>query len=48
MTMAREFYRIDIILFALLIYAALGFGTDMLVRGLERWALSWRRGFSGT
>jgi sulfonate transport system permease protein len=48
MTMAREFYRIDIILFGLLIYAALGFATDMLVRGLERSALSWRRGFSGT
>ena len=47
-TMAREFYRTDIILFGLAIYAVLGFATDLLVRGIEGSALSWRRGFSGT
>lgn len=48
MTLAREFYRTDIILFGLMIYAALGFATDLLVRSIERHALSWRRGFAGT
>jgi sulfonate transport system permease protein len=48
MTAAREFYRTDIILFGLMIYAALGFATDLLVRTIERSALSWRRGFTGT
>lgn len=39
---AREFLRTDIIVFGLLIYAALGLITDALVRILERRALRWR------
>jgi sulfonate transport system permease protein len=32
----------------LVTYAALGGTTDLLVRMLERWLLSWRRGFEGS
>ena len=46
---ATQFLRNDVILVALLVYAALGLLTDALVRLLERRALAWRRGlFSGT
>ncbi|MFC7342932.1 ABC transporter permease [Saccharopolyspora griseoalba] len=39
---AREFLRTDVIVFGLLVYAALGLLTDALVRLLERRALRWR------
>lgn len=39
---ARDFLRTDIIVVALLCYAALGLITDAIVRALERWALRWR------
>ena len=39
---AREFLRTDIIMVGLLVYALLGLGGDLLVRALERRALSWR------
>ncbi len=39
---AREFLRTDIIMVGLLVYALLGLVGDLLVRALERWALSWR------
>lgn len=42
MQMGREFMRIDIVLAALLIFAAVGKGVDSLVRLLERKLLSWR------
>lgn len=45
---AREFLRTDIMLAGLVVYGALGFGSDALVRLLERSALSWRPNFSGT
>ncbi len=39
---ARDFLRIDIIIFALIVYALLGIGTDAIVRVLERRALRYR------
>jgi sulfonate transport system permease protein len=41
---ATQFLRNDVIMVALLVYAALGLLTDALVRLLERRALAWRRG----
>ena len=42
MTMnAREFLLIDIVLFAVLIYAALGKLADVATRALERRVLAW-------
>jgi sulfonate transport system permease protein len=41
---ATQFLRIDVIMVALSVYAALGLITDALVRLLERKALAWRRG----
>lgn len=45
---AREFMRTDIMLVTLLVYGALGFLSDSIVRLLERSALQWRPSFSGT
>ncbi|RZT16022.1 sulfonate transport system permease protein [Mycobacterium sp. BK558] len=39
---ARDFLRIDIIIFGLIIYALLGIGTDAVVRGLEKRASRYR------
>jgi sulfonate transport system permease protein len=39
---AREFLQTDVVVVGLVVYAALGLGTDALVRGLERRVLSWR------
>jgi sulfonate transport system permease protein len=39
---ARDFLRIDIIIFGLIVYALLGIGTDAVVRALERLALRYR------
>jgi sulfonate transport system permease protein len=39
---ARDFLRIDIIIFGLIVYALLGIGTDAIVRILERRALRYR------
>lgn len=39
---ARDFLRIDIIIFGLIVYALLGIGTDAVVRVLERRALRYR------
>jgi len=47
-TNAREFQRTDIQLVALFVYGTLGFGSDCLVRLLERSALQWRSSFTGT
>jgi sulfonate transport system permease protein len=47
MTNAREFLRTDIIVVGLLVYSLLGLGTDLLVRAIERGALSWRAVFAG-
>jgi sulfonate transport system permease protein len=47
MTNAREFLRTDIIVVGLLVYSLLGLGTDLLVRAVERGALSWRAVFAG-
>ena len=44
---ATQFLRNDVILVALLVYAALGLLTDALVRLLERKALAWHRGLPG-
>ena len=42
MANAEDFYRTDVIVVGLLTYAALGLGTDLLVRTAERRALAWR------
>jgi sulfonate transport system permease protein len=39
---ARDFLRIDIIIFGLVVYALLGIATDALVRAFERRALRYR------
>ena len=39
---ARDFLRIDIIIFGLIVYALLGIGTDAIVRALELRALRYR------
>ncbi len=39
---ARDFLRIDIIIFGLVVYALLGIGTDAIVRAFERRALRYR------
>jgi sulfonate transport system permease protein len=39
---ARDFLRIDIIIFGLIVYALLGIGTDAIVRALEKRAMRYR------
>lgn len=39
---AREFFRTDVIMVALMVYSLLGLVTDGIVRVLERRALAWR------
>ncbi|MGL5445432.1 MAG: ABC transporter permease, partial [[Mycobacterium] stephanolepidis] len=39
---ARDFLRIDVIIFGLVVYALLGIVTDAIVRVLERRALRYR------
>jgi sulfonate transport system permease protein len=41
---ATQFMRTDTVFVVLVVYALLGLGTDLLVRTVERRALSWRRG----
>jgi sulfonate transport system permease protein len=48
MTRAREFMQTDVIVVALVVYAALGLLSDLAVRALERSALAWRPTFAGT
>jgi sulfonate transport system permease protein len=43
---AREFYRTDIVVMGLVVYALLGLATDALVRLLEGKALAWRQSFT--
>lgn len=40
---ARDFLRIDIIIFGLIVYALLGIITDAIVRSFERRALRYRQ-----
>jgi len=42
-TLARNYAQTDVMLVGLVVYALLGFGSDALVRQLERSLLSWRR-----
>lgn len=42
-TLARAYAQTDVMLVGLVVYALLGFGSDALVRQLERRLLSWRR-----
>lgn len=42
-TLARDYAQTDVMLVGLVVYAILGFGSDTLVRMLERHALRWRR-----
>lgn len=42
-TLARNYAQTDVMLVGLVVYALLGFGSDALVRLLERRLLSWRR-----
>jgi sulfonate transport system permease protein len=42
-TLARNYAQTDVMLVGLVVYAILGFGSDALVRLVERRALRWRR-----
>jgi sulfonate transport system permease protein len=42
-TLARNYAQTDVMLVGLVVYAVLGFGSDALVRLVERRALRWRR-----
>lgn len=42
-TLARNYAQTDVMLVGLVVYALLGFGSDALVRQLERRLLGWRR-----
>lgn len=42
-TLARNYAQTDVMLVGLVVYAILGFGSDALVRQIERRALRWRR-----
>ncbi|PZU09803.1 ABC transporter permease [Sphingomonas sp.] len=42
-TLARAYAQTDVMLVGLVVYALLGFGSDALVRQLERRLLGWRR-----
>jgi sulfonate transport system permease protein len=45
---AQEFFQANVLLVVIVVYAALGLGTDLAVRLLERVLLTWRRGFTGS
>ncbi|MFF8369703.1 ABC transporter permease [Streptomyces lydicus] len=47
MNQAREFFRTDVIVVCLVVYALLGLLADFLVRTLERLLLQWRPTFTG-
>ncbi|WP_367436898.1 ABC transporter permease [Streptomyces celluloflavus] len=47
MNQAREFFRTDVIVVCLAVYAILGLIADLLVRTLERLLLQWRPTFTG-
>ncbi|WP_426362677.1 ABC transporter permease [Streptomyces sp. E-08] len=47
MNQAREFFRTDVIVVCLVVYAFLGLLADALVRTLERLLLQWRPTFTG-
>ncbi|RCH70595.1 ABC transporter permease [Streptomyces sp. SDr-06] len=47
MNQAREFFRTDVIVVCLVVYALLGLLADALVRTLERLLLQWRPTFTG-
>ncbi|WP_010183486.1 ABC transporter permease [Sphingomonas sp. PAMC 26605] len=44
-TLARNYAQTDVMLVGLVVYALLGFGSDAVVRQVERRLLSWRRTF---
>lgn len=47
MNQAREFFRTDVIVVCLVVYAFLGLAADLIVRALERLLLQWRPTFTG-
>ncbi|MEV5595512.1 ABC transporter permease [Streptomyces sp. NPDC052496] len=47
MNQAREFFRTDVIVVCLVVYAVLGLLADFIVRTLERVLLQWRPTFTG-
>ncbi|MEV5677943.1 ABC transporter permease [Streptomyces sp. NPDC052179] len=47
MNQAREFFRTDVIVVCLVVYAFLGLAADVIVRTLERLLLQWRPTFTG-
>lgn len=47
MNQAREFFRTDVIVVCLVVYAFLGLTVDVIVRTLERLLLQWRPTFTG-
>lgn len=47
MNQARKFFRTDVIVVCLVVYAFLGLTADVIVRTLERLLLQWRPTFTG-
>lgn len=47
MDQAREFFRTDVIVVCLVVYAFLGLAADLIARLLERLLLQWRPTFTG-
>lgn len=47
MEQAREFFRTDVIVVCLIVYAVLGLAADLIVRLLEGMLLRWRPAFTG-
>jgi len=47
MELARTYGQTDVIVVGLVLYGVLGYGSDLLVRLVQRRALSWRRTLAG-
>jgi sulfonate transport system permease protein len=48
MTQAQQDFQIPVVFVGMIVYALLGLGADLIVRFIEKKALTWRTSFSGT
>jgi sulfonate transport system permease protein len=48
MLQAQEFFKIDVLVVCIVLYAIFGLCTDLMVRGLERALTPWRTGKAPT
>ena len=46
MSLARSYGQTEVIIVGLVVYGALGLGSDALMQRVERRALAWRRSLS--